>query len=178
MATLNLEIDRLIDLYVGQHMTCREVSNVVGVPISTVRRRLMNAGALRSGREASAIAASKGRKSHGTGRHFTHSAETREKQRASRIKWASTNAKGLSLKPNGYIECTTGEHKFRGQHRVIMEQRIGRPLLPGEVVHHIDGNRANNAIENLQLMTHAEHASHHAIENHPKRERKENGCFA
>jgi len=37
-------------------------------------------------------------------------------------------------------------------HRAIMENSIGRKLRRGEVVHHVDGNRANNDIGNLDLM--------------------------
>lgn len=35
--------------------------------------------------------------------------------------------------------------------RYLMEQEIGRELLPTEIVHHKDGNPFNNTIENLQL---------------------------
>jgi cell division protein FtsL len=47
-------------------------------------------------------------------------------------------------------------------HRVIMENHLGRLLDKNEVVHHIDENKKNNDINNLQLMKASEHASHHA----------------
>lgn len=51
----------------------------------------------------------------------------------------------------------------RHEHRVVAEQMLGRPLVRGEIVHHIDGNRHNNTPENLQVMTQAEHLRlHHA----------------
>ena len=51
----------------------------------------------------------------------------------------------------------------RHEHRVVAEEMMGRPLRPGEVVHHIDGNRQNNAPENLMVFSsQAEHAAYHA----------------
>jgi len=42
-------------------------------------------------------------------------------------------------------------------HRYLMEQHIGRKLLPNEVVHHINGDRHDNRLENLMIMDRAEH---------------------
>ena len=51
----------------------------------------------------------------------------------------------------------------RHEHRVVAEQMLGRPLLPGEVVHHIDGNKRNNAMSNLLVLpSQAAHARIHA----------------
>lgn len=44
-------------------------------------------------------------------------------------------------------------------HRLIMAGHLGRLLTPGEVVHHKDGNRLNNSIANLELLSIGEHVS-------------------
>ena len=54
----------------------------------------------------------------------------------------------------------------RHTHRIVMEQKIGRKLRPGEVVHHIDENRRNNDPDNLKLFANqAEHARHHKLKD-------------
>lgn len=67
-----------------------------------------------------------------------------------------------------YARLGTGEGRTytkvygRHEHRVVAEQMLGRPLKPGEVVHHLDGNKRNNAPENLMVFaSQAEHVLWH-----------------
>ena len=47
------------------------------------------------------------------------------------------------------------------EHRLVMEKQLGRYLVKGEIVHHLDGNGHNNDISNLQLTTRKRHFQDH-----------------
>ncbi len=50
----------------------------------------------------------------------------------------------------------------RHEHRVVAEQKLGRALLPGEIVHHADEVKQNNLPQNLDVLaSQSEHAKLH-----------------
>ena len=66
------------------------------------------------------------------------------------------------LDPHGYI-CKSmrndkGVSRVVYQHRAVMEEAIGRALLPSESVHHKNGQRDDNRLANLELWSKAQPA--------------------
>lgn len=69
-----------------------------------------------------------------------------------------SHSKGAKWKTrDGYVVMTSARHpnaRVGGdilEHVYVMSEHLGRPLYPTERVHHIDGNRENNSIDNLEL---------------------------
>lgn len=66
---------------------------------------------------------------------------------------------GRILAPNGYVRVLVGaghhladSHGYAYEHRVVAEKAIGRRLLPGEIVHHVNGVKTDNRPENLEVL--------------------------
>lgn len=70
-----------------------------------------------------------------------------------------------------------GGRKMIARHIAVMELSIKRRLNTEECVHHKDGNKLNNKIENLEIMLHAEHSRQHNREIAKTRKRN-GGRFA
>lgn len=76
---------------------------------------------------------------------------------------------GRYVTPKGYAMVWVGpEHPMANhmnycfEHRLVMAEAIGRPLTRAERVHHVNGDKLDNRLENLMLFaSEREHQRHH-----------------
>ncbi len=81
-----------------------------------------------------------------------------EHQRDTALKRFNSGDAKRHIKRHGYVYLSvpsrvTGVKHAVLEHRYVMEQHIGRKLRPEETVHHINGNRQDNRIDNLELFS-------------------------
>lgn len=71
------------------------------------------------------------------------------------------------IREDGYVLVYCPEYPFAKngkyvfEHRLVMANKLGRPLDSQEHVHHINGNKQDNRLENLMLTTNSEHRKEH-----------------
>jgi len=97
-----------------------------------------------------------------------YSAETLQKMSAAKIGRKISWQTGRRKDYHGYIYIYSPDHPhctsqgYVLEHRLVMEAYLGRVLLPTEIVHHINGIRDDNRIENLMRFdSSADHSNWH-----------------
>ena len=96
----------------------------------------------------------------GCARRYLHNGEMsfREYKKTNKVR----HYVGGYINRHGYVCLWKPDHlkACRGyvyEHRYIMEKHLGRFLSKNEIVHHIDGNKSNNELSNLSVVTRQQH---------------------
>ena len=176
----NIGSTDLVALYQSGSSTT-QISAATGISLATVWRRLNAAGVMRNPRQSVLLAISQGRaaaKLRGRGSFMSADGEARFREASKAAKLGK--GRGWRITSQGYVQFTMGEHAERPVHRVIVEQDIGRSLREEEVVHHVDGDRQNNSLDNLLIMTASQHAALHRRQENSvaPRRRNPNGTYS
>jgi hypothetical protein len=170
--------------YLKKHCSLRMVANHFNVDHSTASRWMKSIGITPFSKNSIAKytwknhkhpdIGRKGKLSYMYGRHLSEA--TKEKIRRANLgpnnwHWCG----GTKKHSGGYILIYFPDHPaadrqgFVLEHRVVMENYLGRYLRSNEIVHHINQDKTDNRIENLMLLTRSQHAHLHQIlkgENH------------
>ena len=163
--------------YVDKEMTMSEIAEEVGCCSATILNHLKRIGVDTrtnyTGRdkwELSEEAKANISKAH---KDKEVSEETRKKMsKAAKGRESPNWNGGKRHRSDGYIQIFNPEHPnsckegYVMEHRLVMEEKIGRLLKKKEVVHHINGVRDDNRPENLKLFKSVgEHTKFHAQNN-------------
>lgn len=154
---IDLPVGLLKVLYLDKKHSTVEIAGMFGCAKAQIRRRLVAAGVqMRSIQEAYSLSTANPTKLAVRGpRHPSW--------KGGRKTHSARNPYVMVMRPD-HPEANREGYVF--EHRLVMEQQLGRPLAADETIHHINGIKDDNRPENLAVMTHSEHMSLHMKEKH------------
>lgn len=137
-----ITIDHIKYCLDNTNLSCAELARKLNVRADTLRRSLIRRNIqVRNGSEDSQFKEGyRGRKSTIMKRGYVYIFDPSNKD----------------ADPKGYVK----------EHRIIMSNYLNRDLSTEEKVHHIDGDKTNNKIENLLLVSIKEHMKLHLLKEH------------
>ena len=143
-------------LYCEEKESSITIAEKLGLSPSYTIKRLRKMGLVRERSESGKISYTQGRKK-----------PTQQKGEHSK-NWKG----GRITTVYGYVRAYAPHHPFADnngyvlEHRLLMEKKLGRYLLPTETVHHINGIKDDNRLENLRLVSPADHQIYNKLCQH------------
>ena len=142
--------EEIVRLYDEEKLSCRQIATKLGLSRGLVWYRLKKCG-------ANMRTIEQGHKTrYPDGRYGALAANWRGGRRLS-----------YGNKRKGYIYVHKPDHPNATkhgvimEHRLVMEDKLGRYLEPGEIVHHINGDITDNRPENLVVVSRSKHVEDH-----------------